>query len=259
MAFKHLTDLEIQQMTFDWRYRGWTVLQLLTEEECDEINAELDKLRRDRIGTVAPDGQVWGEWDPFAYPHKLSDKLESIFVHPKLIEAMEFLMEGDVVGMQTWAYFKPPGQLGRDQHQNAFYTGCGHNEIINTALALDNHDPENGAVWNYEGTHRLPVLPIEIDDERVKTNGTFWKSERGKPCIMPEGHDFRKVEGYLRKGEVVLLHSHTVHGSEANTSNRMRRNLLGGYLKKGAHYNQGNQMKREPIDIYPLRKKHWGE
>lgn len=259
MAFKHLTDLEIQQMTFDWRYRGWTVLQLLTEEECDEINAELDKLRKDRIGTIAPDGQVWGEWDPFAYPHKLSDKLESIFVHPKLIEAMEFLMEGEIVGMQTWAYFKPPGQLGRDQHQNAFYTGCGHNEIINTALALDNHDPENGAVWNYEGTHRLPVLPIEIDDERVKTNGTFWKSERGKPCIMPEGHDFKKVEGYLRKGEVVLLHSHTVHGSEANTSNRMRRNLLGGYLKKGAYYNQGNQMKREPIDIYPLREKHWGE
>ena len=38
---KHLTDLEIQQMTFDWRYRGFTVLELLTEDECDEINAEL--------------------------------------------------------------------------------------------------------------------------------------------------------------------------------------------------------------------------
>jgi nucleoside-diphosphate-sugar epimerase len=52
---------------------------------------------------------------------------------------------------------------------------------------------------------------------------------------------------------------HTVHGSEPNNSNRMRRNYLGGYLKKGAHFNQGNQMKREPIDIYPLRQKHWEE
>ena len=50
-----------------------------------------------------------------------------------------------------------------------------------------------------------------------------------------------------------------MHGSEANNSDRMRRNYLGGYLKKGAHFNQGNQMKREPIDIYPLRNKHWGE
>jgi ectoine hydroxylase-related dioxygenase (phytanoyl-CoA dioxygenase family) len=144
-------------------------------------------------------------------------------------------------------------------HQNAFYTGCGHNEIINTALALDNHDPENGAVWNYEGSHRLPVLPIEVDEERTKTNPAFWRNERGKPCVMPEGHDFRKIEGYLRKGEVVLLHSHTVHGSEENNSNRMRRNFLSGYLKRGANFNQGSQMKREPINVYELKKLHWGE
>ena len=41
-----------------------------------------------------------------------------------------------------------------------------------------------------------------------------------------------QLEGILKKGQVVLLHSHNVHGSETNTSNRMRRNLLGGYFKK---------------------------
>ena len=255
---KHLTREEIQQMTFDWRYRGWTVLQLLTEEECDEINEELEKLRVERSKTTKEGGEVWGDYDPFAYPHKISPKLEKLFAHPKILEACEFLMEGDVVGLQTWSYFKPPGQLGRDMHQNAFYTGCGHNEIINTALALDNHDKQNGAVWNYEGSHRLPVLPIEVDEERTKTNPTFWRNERGKPCVMPEGHDFRKVEGYLQKGQVVLLHSHCVHGSEPNDSNRFRRNFLVGYLKKGAYFNQGGHMKREPIDIHELRKQHWG-
>jgi len=255
---KHLTREELQQITFDWRYRGWTVLQLLTEDECDEINEELEKLRVERSKTTKEGGEVWGDYDPFAYPHKISPKLEKLFAHPKILEACEFLMEGDVVGLQTWSYFKPPGQLGRDMHQNAFYTGCGHNEIINTALALDNHDKQNGAVWNYEGSHRLPVLPIEVDEERTKTNPTFWRNERGKPCIMPEGHDFRKVEGYLQKGQVVLLHSHCVHGSEPNDSNRFRRNFLGGYLKKGAYFNQGGHMKREPIDMHELRKQHWG-
>jgi ectoine hydroxylase-related dioxygenase (phytanoyl-CoA dioxygenase family) len=255
---KHLTREELQQITFDWRYRGWTVLQLLTEDECDEINEELEKLRVERSKTTKEGGEVWGDYDPFAYPHKISPKLEKLFAHPKILEACEFLMEGDVVGLQTWSYFKPPGQLGRDMHQNAFYTGCGHNEIINTALALDNHDKQNGAVWNYEGSHRLPVLPIEVDEERAKTNPTFWRNERGKPCVMPEGHDFRKVEGYLQKGQVVLLHSHCVHGSEPNDSNRFRRNFLGGYLKKGAYFNQGGHMKREPIDMHELRKQHWG-
>ena len=254
--FKHLTELEIQQMSFDWRYRGFTVLELLTEAEVDEINEELDRLRVERN---EKEPGKWQEFEPIMYPHKESEKIAKLFSHPKILEACEFLMEGEVQGMQTWCYFKPPGQLGRDMHQNAFYTGCGHNEIINTALALDNHDPENGAVWNYEGSHRLQTLPIEVDEERAKTNPSFWRNERGKPCIMPEGHDFRKVEGVLKKGQVVLLHSHCVHGSEANNSNRMRRNFLGGFLKKGAFYNQGSHMKREPIDVYELRDKHWSE
>jgi ectoine hydroxylase-related dioxygenase (phytanoyl-CoA dioxygenase family) len=127
-------------------------------------------------------------------------------------------------------------------------------------LALDNHDPENGSVWNYEGSHRLPVLPIEDNEERKATNTLNWRSERGKSCVMPEGHDFRKIPGVLKKGQVALLHSHVVHGSDPNRdTTRMRRNFLGGYLKKGAYFNPGNQMKREPIDIYELRAKHWGE
>jgi hypothetical protein len=32
---------------------------------------------------------------------------------------------------------------------------------------------------------------------------------------------------------------------------------LGGYLKKGANFNKGGHMKREPIDLYELKEKHW--
>jgi ectoine hydroxylase-related dioxygenase (phytanoyl-CoA dioxygenase family) len=76
---------------------------------------------------------------------------------------------------------------------------------------------------------------------------------------MPEGHDFRKVPGIVKKGQVVLLHSHVVHGSEPNDSNRFRRSFLCGYLKRGAYYNQGSHMKREPIELQPLLEQHWGE
>ena len=255
--YKHLTTEELQQLSFDWRYRGFTVLDLLTEAEVDEINEELDRLRLER--NSAEPGK-WQEYEPIMYPHKSSEKIEKLFAHPKILEAAEFLMEGEVVGLQTWGYYKPKGELGRDMHQNAFYTQCGHNEIINTALALDNHDPVNGAVWNYEGSHRLQVLPIEDNEERKATNTDNWRSERGKSCVMPEGHDFRKIEGYLKKGQVALLHSHVVHGSEPNRDpTRMRRNFLGGYLKKGAYFSPGSQMKREAIDLHELRAKHWSE
>ena len=252
----YLTDEEKQQLTFDWRYRGFSTIQLLTEEECEEINTELEQLRTNRFYNKDT-GNEWGEYDPFMYQHKLSDKLAKLFSHPKIIESCEFLMGGSVSGTQTWAYFKPPGQLGRDMHQNSFYTKCKHNEYVNVALALDNHYKENGAVWNLEGTHRLPILQIEVDDERAKTNPKNWSNERGKPCVLPIGHDFKKIEGYTRKGEMVLLHSHTVHGSEPNESNRFRRNFLAGYALQSSKFETGGHMKREPIDVYSLREKHW--
>ena len=55
---------------------------------------------------------------------------------------------------------------------------------------------------------------------------------------------------------MVLLHSHTVHGSEENKSNRFRRNFA-GYYSEGTTFNKGAHMKREPIDIYSIQKKYW--
>ena len=242
-----LTELEKQQLKFDWRYKGVSVLNLLTEEEVDKYSAELERIRRERQEN--DEKGEWGEYDPFQYPHKESDILKELLVHPKIIEATELLLGGEVVGLQTWAYFKPPGQLGRDQHQNIFYTKCESNEVLNVSIAFDNHDPQNGSVWYYEGSHNLGVLPIEVDDERTRTNPKNWRNERGKPCVMPKGHNFPFVEGFLRKGQVVFLHSNVVHGSETNDSDRFRKAFLCGYLKWGSNFASGGHMKRKPIDV----------
>ena len=244
---KYLSKEEKQQLLFDWRYKGVSVLNLLTEEEVDEYNQELERIRLER--KEGDTEQEWGDYDPFMYPHKQSEKLKELLVHPKIIEATEFLLHGEVVGLQTWAYFKPAGQLGRDMHQNIFYTQCDANEVLNVSIAFDNHDPQNGSVWYYEGTQNLGRLPIEVDEERTNSNPKNWRNERGKPCVMPEGHTFPKIDGYLRKGQVAFIHSNVVHGSEENTSNRFRKAFLCGYLKWGSNFASGNHMKREPIDV----------
>ena len=242
-----LSHEEKQQLLFDWRYRGVSILNLFTEEEVDEYLKELERIRLERQSNDTDN--KWEEYEPFIHPHRQSEKLSKIMKHPKIIEAVEFLMESKVFGVQTWAYFKPPGQLGRDQHQNIFYTQCNANEIINISLALDNHDPQNGSVWYLEGSHKLWKLPMEVDEERAKTNPKNWRSERGKPCVIPEGHNFTKIEGYLKKGQIALLHSNVIHGSDENKSTRFRRAYLVGYMKEGANFARGNQMKREPIDV----------
>jgi len=243
----YLSNEEKQQLLFDWRYTGVTVLNLLKEEEVDIYLEELERIRIERQENDT-EGE-WGDYDPFMHPHIQSEKLFELAKHPKIIEAVEFLMESKVFGVQTWTYFKPPGQLGRDQHQNIFYTQCNSNEIINCSIALDNHDIDNGSVWYYEGSHKLWKLPMEVDEERAKSNPKKWRNERGKPCVIPEGHDFTKVYGTLKRGQVALLHSNVIHGSEPNNSQRFRRAFLTGYIKEGANFASGNHMKREPIDV----------
>lgn len=242
-----LTRAEKQQLEFDWRYKGVSVLNLLTEEEVDKYLEELERIRLERQSTDSDN--EWGEYDPFMQVHEKSDMFIDLMKHPKVIEAVEFLLESKVFAVQTWAYFKPPGQLGRDMHQNIFYTEVPDNHIVNISLALDNHDPENGSVWYYEGTHRLGRLPIEVDEDRTKTNPKNWRNERGKPCVMPTGHSFPKMGGYLRKGQISFIHSNVVHGSEENKSSRFRRAFLCGYVKDGSHFTSGSHMKRKPIDV----------
>ena len=243
----YLTDLEKQQLQFDWRYKGVSILNLLTESEVDLYAEELERIRIRR--QEQDENNEWGEYDPFMYPHKESELLTDLMKHPKIIESCELLMDSKIFGVQTWAYFKPPGQLGRDQHQNIFYTQCKSNEIINVSIAFDNHDPNNGSVWYLEGSHHLGRLPIEVDEVRAGSNPKNWRNERGKPCVLPNDHNFPHIDGYLRKGQVALLHSNVVHGSEPNTSNRFRRAYLTGYIKEGANFASGNHMKREPIDV----------
>ena len=243
----YLTDLEKQQLQFDWRYKGVSILNLLTEEEVDLYAEELERIRIRR--QEEDENNEWGEYDPYMYPHKESQLLTDLMKHPKIIESCEFLMNSKIFGVQTWAYFKPPGQLGRDMHQNIFYTQCNSNEIINVSIAFDNHDPNNGSVWYLEGSHHLGRLPIEVDEVRAGSNPKNWRNERGKPCVLPNDHNFPHIDGYLRKGQVALLHSNVVHGSEPNTSNRFRRAYLTGYIKEGANFASGNHMKREPIDV----------
>ena len=85
---------------------------------------------------------------PYAYTHKDSELFDKLWRHPRTLEILETLIGGKVDGLQTWMYFKPPGELGRDVHQNIFYSHANRGDIINASCAVDNSDEENKAQKN---------------------------------------------------------------------------------------------------------------
>ena len=244
-----MKDLQL----YDWKYKGYLILPIFSEKECEEINNELDRLRIERNSKDSS----WGEYGMYSHPQKESDTILKIFGHPAIIDTLEQIMGDKIEGIQSLAYFKPPGELGRDIHQDGFYTQSGWGGSINVILCLDYSDENNGCLYSYESSHFLPILPIEIDEERVKTNPTFWRNERGKACVMPENHHFKRVNHICNVGDVVFAHDHLVHGSEDNKSDRYRRSIVLSYKTKSAPIREGGQMKREPFDVYEIRKKFW--
>ena len=64
--------------------------------------------------------------------------------------------------------------MGRDVHQNIFYTHSNWGGILNTSIAIDDSDEENGCVYYYPGSHKdkitYPIPDVLKDEERMKTN-----------------------------------------------------------------------------------------
>jgi ectoine hydroxylase-related dioxygenase (phytanoyl-CoA dioxygenase family) len=250
---RYLNDKEIAKILFDWKYKGYTIVNVLSENEVIEVKDELNRLRIERNQK----DESWGEFGMYSHPQKESEVILKYLGHPKILEITELLFGEETEGIQSLAYFKPAGELGRDSHQDGIYSQSGWGRSLNASISLDDSGPENGGIWLYEASHFLPILDLEVDEERTKTNPLFWKNERGKPCVMPEGHNFPLIYTESKRGDIIFVHSNCVHGSNQNNSDRTRNSIVIGYKAKSAPIRQGGLMKREPIDVYEINKKYW--
>lgn len=237
-----------EQILEFYNTNGFYIERLFSRHEMNKYREESDKLLKLR-------GE---DTRPYAYPHEDSELFNDLWKHPRTLEILKLLIGGDVCGLQTWMYFKPPGELGRDVHQNIFYSHANKHDIINSSIALEDADRENGGLYVYPGSHKEWCLPINIDEDRLLTNPDDWRNERGKPCIIPgewvDGvwtEKYEKIYTNARAGSVSLIHSHVIHGSEENrTTDRWRTAFLTSYLRQDAHFNPGGQMKRERTSVY---------
>ena len=75
--------------------------------------------------------------------------------------------------------------------------------------------------------------------------------------MMPQNHNFKKIYHECKSGDVLFTHDYLVHGSDNNNSENYRRSIVMSYKTIGSNLRQGGQMKREPFDVYEIRKKYW--
>lgn len=138
--------------------------------------------------------------------------------------AAQLLGTGEMDQLINQAHYKRPGSnVVFDWHQDAQHRGMaqshftdlnGRGSYAQLLLAVDDSTSENGGLQFIPGTSRLGLLAGKVEEQVNLAT-----------AVTPT----------LRRGDVVAFGPYTVHGSQANRSDRSRRVFINGFAQPGAN------------------------
>jgi len=144
------------------------------------------------------------------------DRFLRLVRNEQVVRALISLLGSDIKVIQDMALIKPP-RIGSEKpaHQDAAYFEVGpDDQVVGTWWALDRATPENGCMYVWPGTHRLPVV------EHTLTPGTPHRVI--SPALLDES---RKIGVPMEPGDVLFFSSHLFHFTPPNRSEYRRRSL----------------------------------
>ncbi len=178
----------------------------------------------ERLGRVLR----FAQWPAYGDPD-----LEAVRLDHRLFEIAQPLLGNDIRQIINQVNWKPPGAAEADFcfHQDihfrrprAAYRNT-RTSYVQTAIAVDPHRRDNGAIRVYPGSHKLGRLDFPVEG-RVMNRGM------SDADLSAVGLDPGKlVDLELEPGDVALWNLYTVHGSGPNRSTGGRRVYLNGYVR----------------------------
>ena len=160
---------------------------------------------------------------------------------PRLTDPVADILGPDILGINNLFIWKAPEiGLGFPWHQDKFYFGRRFRTAttVGTWTAIDPADRDNGCLYVIPGSHKQAIS--EHDDIEGSQQNEFKlarnaRDEDGIPVEAPPG-------------AVIWFHSHLLHKSTNNHSQRFRRSYVSHYLSAQAEWmNPENAGKGQPI------------
>jgi len=178
-----------------------------------------------------------------------SDLCKNIFSNKYIIDVLRALLESDVVGLSSQMIFKEANSTYCKQawkpHQDNRYIDNPNGKYVTVNWFLRKANRENGGIYVYPGSHKLPILPAPHQKSFREEPG----SKPGRECAIPDEFINKKKDLNLKAGSIVILHGNCIHGSYENNSRRSRPWYSTCYIAKGEYYNIGRSSKRVEINF----------
>ncbi len=209
---------------------GYMVLQgFFTAEEVERHNKEVDRLLEEKKVAFNYTGRKIME------AYKQSGFIDRhFFRRPELIRILNFVIGKKVIPFQTIHFVEGSEQRAHSDfiHMTTFPQG----HLIAAWTALEEVSPDNGTLFFYPGSHRLPY----ITTQDYPSGNTRWMigpqsnkkhEDKIEEVIQENGLKKKLFEG--KKGDVFIWHANLIHGgSRIGRPGSSRKSMVAHYFTK---------------------------
>jgi hypothetical protein len=156
--------------------------------------------------------------------HLLFAWMDELVRHPKVLDAVESIIGPDILIYHLTSWLKEPNEASHvSWHQDGTYFGLEPPEQITAWIALTDATAEMGCIKVLPGSHAIGQRPHK------DTFSAGNLLSRGQ--TIQERLDYTKYTMMpLKAGQISLHHTHIVHSSEPNRSDRRRIGIGVSYI-----------------------------
>ncbi len=198
---------QVQEQIINWSDNGYLILNKFFEDDIvSSINKEVDGIVEKNLITPTHDNKL-----PFA--NRISSVIKNLTYTPHLISILNFLLGKEVVPFQTLNFIKGSNQRAHSDsiHMTTYPLGY----LIAVWIALEDTNENNGPLFYYPGSHKLPYL-LNNDFNEMSTLLKLGRNDYPdyedvvEDVIQKNG--LEKKIFFAKRGDVLIWHANLIHG-----------------------------------------------
>jgi ectoine hydroxylase-related dioxygenase (phytanoyl-CoA dioxygenase family) len=205
-SFKNFPD-HVQQKILHWSRDGYIILEKFFDEKtCDEVNGDIERL-------LAQNKIQFTNGNKLMFANKISSSIKSVANDERLKQILTFLLDREIVAFQTINFLEGSQQRAHSDsiHMTTYPLGY----LIAAWIALEDVNHNNGPLFYYPGSHKLPFL-MNSDYNQGETALTLGKKNYTDYEDVLEdvikNSNYTRKEFHAKKGDVLIWHANLVHG-----------------------------------------------
>jgi hypothetical protein len=197
----------LQEQIKNWSRDGYLILEKFFDPStCDAVNVEIEKLQQD--------GKLHFTYgNKLMFANKKSKLIKGVAENEQLKNVLSFLLDKDIVAFQTINFINGSQQRAHSDsiHMTTYPLGY----LIAAWIALEDVKHENGPLFYYPGSHKLPYL-LNNDFNQGSSFLRLGKKDYVdyedvlEDLVAQKG--YAKKEFLAKKGDVLIWHANLVHG-----------------------------------------------